>query len=492
MTAGMESQDNRIKKKVFSGMIWAFGEQFSAQAISFVLSVILARLLMPEEYGIITMVLVFINIANVFVTDGFGEALVQRKNATDEDFTTVFYCSLAVSGFLYCVLYITSPLIAAFYDAPELALVLRILALKLPIASINSIQRAYVQKNMQFKKFFFSTLGGTILSGVLGIFMAYKGFGVWALVAQYMSNSCVATIVMFFSVKWKPSLVFCKSSAKELIRYAWKLTAASLINTLYNELRSLIIGKKYSTLDLAYYNKGNHIPSLAITNMNSAISTVIFPAMSQCNNEPNRLKAITRRSMKVAAFVIFPVMGGIIGIGKPLIRLLLTEKWLPCVPYLYMACMYWACQPVQTANWQVIKAIGRSDLALKLEIYKKIIGFFLILVSIPFGVKAMAASNVLFAIISMLINIIPNKRLINYSIHEQLFDLAPSFFSSFVMCLIVLEVGNIVLPDIVLLPLQVAIGIAIYVFCSILLKNDSFSYIIDILNGFMAKRREKI
>lgn len=488
----MESQENRIKKKVFSGMIWAFGEQFAAQAVSFILSVILARLLMPDEYGTITMVLVFINIANVFVTNGFGEALVQRKNATDEDFTTVFYCSLAVAVFLYSVLYITAPLIAAFYDSPELALVLRVLSLKLPIASINSIQRAYVQKNMQFKKFFFSTLGGTILSGVLGIFMAYKGFGVWALVAQYMSNSCVATIVMFFTVRWKPKLIFCKSSAKELIKYAWKLTAASLINTVYNELRSLIIGKKYSSSDLAYYNKGNHIPSLAITNINSAISTVIFPAMSQCNNDPNRLKAITRRSMKVAAFVIFPVMGGIIGVGESLIRLLLTEKWIPCVPYLYMACMYWACQPVQTANWQVIKAMGRSDLALRLEIYKKVIGFLLVFVSIPFGVEAIAASNVLFAIISMLINIIPNKKLINYSIREQMLDLAPSFISSVVMCLVVLEVGNIVLPDIVLIPVQVAIGIGIYVFCSVLLRNDSFSYILDILKGYTAKRRKKV
>lgn len=488
----MESQENRIKKKVFSGMIWAFGEQFAAQAVSFILSVILARLLMPDEYGTITMVLVFINIANVFVTNGFGEALVQRKNATDEDFTTVFYCSLAVAVFLYSVLYITAPLIATFYDSPELALVLRVLSLKLPIASINSIQRAYVQKNMQFKKFFFSTLGGTILSGVLGIFMAYKGFGVWALVAQYMSNSCVATIVMFFTVRWKPKLIFCKSSAKELIKYAWKLTAASLINTVYNELRSLIIGKKYSSSDLAYYNKGNHIPSLAITNINSAISTVIFPAMSQCNNAPNRLKAITRRSMKVAAFVIFPVMGGIIGVGESLIRLLLTEKWIPCVPYLYMACMYWACQPVQTANWQVIKAMGRSDLALRLEIYKKVIGFLLVFVSIPFGVEAIAASNVLFAIISMLINIIPNKKLINYSIREQMLDLAPSFISSVVMCLVVLEVGNIVLPDIVLIPVQVAIGIGIYVFCSVLLRNDSFSYILDILKGYTAKRRKKI
>ena len=488
----MESQENRIKKKVFSGMIWAFGEQFAAQAVSFILSVILARLLMPDEYGTITMVLVFINIANVFVTNGFGEALVQRKNATDEDFTTVFYCSLAVAVFLYSVLYITAPLIATFYDSPELALVLRVLSLKLPIASINSIQRAYVQKNMQFKKFFFSTLGGTILSGVLGIFMAYKGFGVWALVAQYMSNSCVATFVMFFTVRWKPKLIFCKSSAKELIKFAWKLTAASLINTVYNELRSLIIGKKYSSSDLAYYNKGNHIPSLAITNINSAISTVIFPAMSQCNNAPNRLKAITRRSMKVAAFVIFPVMGGIIGVGESLIRLLLTEKWIPCVPYLYMACMYWACQPVQTANWQVIKAMGRSDLALRLEIYKKVIGFLLVFVSIPFGVEAIAASNVLFAIISMLINIIPNKRLINYSIREQMLDLAPSFISSVVMCLVVLEVGNIVLPDIVLIPVQVAIGIGIYVFCSVLLRNDSFSYILDILKGYTAKRRKKI
>ena len=232
----MENQEKRLKKTVFSGMIWAFGEQFTAQAISFILSLILARLLMPDEYGTITMVLVFINIANVFVTNGFGEALVQRKNATDEDFTTIFYCSLAVSIFLYIVLYITSPLIAVFYESPELTLVLRVLALKLPIASINSIQRAYVQKTMQFKKFFFSTLGGTIFSGVLGIVMAYKGFGVWALVAQYMSNSCIATIVMFFTVRWKPKLVFYKNSAKELIKYAWKLTAASLVNTVYNEL----------------------------------------------------------------------------------------------------------------------------------------------------------------------------------------------------------------------------------------------------------------
>ena len=196
--------------------------------------------------------------------------------------------------------------------------------------------------------------------------------------------------------------------------------------------------------------------------------------------------------MKVAAFVIFPVMGGIIGVGESLIRLLLTEKWIPCVPYLYMACMYWACQPVQTANWQVIKAMGRSDLALRLEIYKKVIGFLLVFVSIPFGVEAIAASNVLFAIISMLINIIPNKRLINYSIREQMFDLAPSFISSVVMCLVVLEVGNIVLPDIVLIPVQVAIGIGIYVFCSVLLRNDSFSYILDILKGYTAKRRKKI
>lgn len=487
----MENQEKRLKKTVFSGMIWTFGEQFTAQAISFILSLILARLLMPDEYGTITMVLVFINIANVFVTNGFGEALVQRKNATDEDFTTIFYCSLVVSIFLYIVLYITSPLIAVFYESPELTLVLRVLSLKLPIASINSIQRAYVQKNMQFKKFFFSTLGGTIFSGVLGIVMAYKGGGVWALVAQYMSNSCIATIVMFFTVRWKPKLVFYKNSAKELIKYAWKLTAASLLNTVYNELRSLIIGKQYSASDLAYYNKGNHIPSLAITNINSAISTVIFPTMSQCNNDSNRLKAITRRSMKVTAFVIFPVMGGIIGVGEPLIRLLLTEKWMPCVPYLYMACMYWACQPVQTANWQVIKAVGRSDLALKLEVCKKVIGFLLIFASIPFGVKAIAASNVLFAIISMLINIVPNKRLINYSIREQLLDLAPSFFSSMVMCMIVLRVGKIVLPDIILILLQVVVGITIYVICSALLKIDSFYYILDILKELTGGRRSK-
>lgn len=479
----MRKQNHGLKGRVFSGLIWTFGEQFSSQAISFILSVVLARLLMPEEYGTITMTLVFINIANVFVTNGFGEALIQKKNATEDDFSTIFFCSISVAIILYFLLFIAAPHIASFYQDTDLTAVLRVLAFKLPIAGISTVQRAYVQKHMQFKKFFFSTLGGTLFSGLLGIIMAYNGCGVWALVAQYMASSCIATIVMFFTVAWKPKLIFRKESAIELFKYAWKLTAASLINTIYNELRSLIIGRKYSTTDLAYYNRGNHIPSLAITNINSSISTVMFPAMAQTNDDQQKLKSISRRSMTVTAYIIFPIMAGLIGIGKPLVKLLLTEKWIPCVPYLYMACLYWSCQPVQTTNWQIIKAVGRSDLALRLEIYKKIIGFTLIFISMPFGVKAMAASNVLFAVISMMINILPNEKLIGYTFWEQFTDLAPSFLSSIIMCVAVLGIGYLPLPDILLIFLQVITGIILYLICSLVFKIDSFYYVINILRN---------
>ena len=485
----MKTNEGKLRSKVFSGLVWSFSEQFISQIVSFLLSVVLARLLLPEEYGTVTMVLVFINIANVFVTNGFGEALIQKKNSTEDDFSTIFYCSVFVSLLLYLVLYLAAPMIASFYSSQELVLVLRVLALKLPIASINSIQRAYVQKHMQFKKVFFATFGGTVFSGVLGIILAYNGYGVWALVAQYMSLACISTVVMFVTVSWKPRLVFSFDSALELLKYAWKLTAASLINTVYNELRSLIIGKKYSTADLAFYNKGNHIPSLAITNINNAISTVMFPAMSQTNDQKEKLKSISRRSMKVTAYIIFPIMAGLIGIGEPLIRVLLTEKWMPAVPYLYISCLYWACQPVQTTNWQIIKAMGRSDLALKLEIYKKIIGFALIAVSIPFGVRAIAASNVVFAFISMLINIIPNKKLIGYSIQEQFSDLASSFVSSIIMGAIVLCVGNLPINDILLIGLQVIVGVCSYLTLSVLLKIDSFYYIRGVLEGAVSGRR---
>ena len=271
---------NGTKEKVLAGLFWTFGERILAQGVSFILSIILARILLPSEYGIIAMVMVFINIANVFTSTGFGEALVQKKDADELDFSTVFFCTLSLSIVIYIILFIGAPYIAEFYHTKEIILVLRILSIKIVLSSIATVQHAYVQKRMIFKKFFFSTLGGTVISGILGIVLAYSGFGVWALVFQYLTNTIIDILVLLKTVPWHPRLIFSVERAKQLMDFGWKLVFSNLINVVYNESRSLIIGRSYSSADLAYYNKGNQIPSLAITNIDTAIGNVVFPAMS--------------------------------------------------------------------------------------------------------------------------------------------------------------------------------------------------------------------
>lgn len=479
-----ESEES-LKSKVMSGLAWTFGERIIAQCVSFLVSIILARILMPEEYGVIAIILVFINIANVFVSNGFGESLVRKKDSNETDFSTIFYCSFVFSWALYAVLFISAPVIADFYKQETLVLLLRVLALKIPISSISTVQHAYVSKHMIFKKFFFSTLGGTLVSGILGILMAYCRYGAWALVAQYLCNTIIDTVVLFITVPWRPRMLFSRKSAIQLIGYGWKLTASSLINALYTELRSLIIGRVYSSADLAYYNRGNQFPSLIITNVDTAIGKVVFPAMTKVAEEKQRIKQIGRRSMKTTSYIIFPVMIGLMAVSEPLVRLLLTEKWLVCVPFLQCSCIYYMCQPIQTTNWQIIKAVGRSDLCLKLEILKKIIGVSIILLTMNFGVLAIAIGNAAFAVVSMFINIVPNRRLIGYSVAEQIKDILPPLVLSILMGITVMYMRQIDAPTIIVLALQIIAGSAFYFIGSYLFKLDSFLYLLDMTKAFL-------
>lgn len=479
-----ESEES-LKSKVMSGLAWTFGERIIAQCVSFLVSIILARILMPEEYGVIAIILVFINLANVFVSNGFGESLVRKKDSNETDFSTIFYCSFVFSWVLYAVLFISAPVIADFYKQETLVLLLRVLALKIPISSISTVQHAYVSKHMIFKKFFFSTLGGTLVSGILGILMAYCRYGAWALVAQYLCNTIIDTVVLFITVPWRPRMLFSRKSAIQLIGYGWKLTASSLINALYTELRSLIIGRVYSSADLAYYNRGNQFPSLIITNVDTAIGKVVFPAMTKVAEEKQRIKQIGRRSMKTTSYIIFPVMIGLMAVSEPLVRLLLTEKWLVCVPFLQCSCIYYMCQPIQTTNWQIIKAVGRSDLCLKLEILKKIIGVSIILLTMNFGVLAIAMGNAAFAVVSMFINIVPNRRLIGYSVAEQIKDILPPLVLSILMGITVMYMRQIDAPTIIVLALQIIAGSVFYFIGSYLFKLDSFLYLLDMTKAFL-------
>ncbi len=483
----MAKTDDNLKGKVASGLAWKFGERIIAQGISFIISTILARILMPEMYGTISLVLIFINLANVFITNGLGEALIRKKDADDTDFSTVFYCSLLVSIILYGVLFVSAQWIADFYDNAELVLVLRVLSLQIPLSSVKTIQNAYVSKHLLFKKFFFSTLGGTIVSGIIGIIMALNGAGVWALVEQYLVNSIVDMTVLFFTVPWRPKRIFDKNAARFAFSYGWKLVAASFINQLYSEIRSIIIGKKYTTSDLAYYQKGDHFPSLVITNINSSISTVLFPAMATVNDDIERLKNMTRRSMKLTSYIIFPMLAGLIAVADPLIRLLLTEKWMLCIPFLRLGCLYWLFQPMQTANYQAIKAVGRSDICLKLEFVKKGIGIALIIITMQISVFALALSNVFVACLSMILNMAPNKKLIGYGFGEQFRDIAPATILSAIMGTLVWSVSLLQMPDMVTLIIQLIMGGCLYLGGSKIFKIDSFTYLLD----FIKTRRQK-
>ena len=482
-----ENKNVGIKGQVMSGLFWKFGERIIAQGVSFVVTMLLARLLLPEEYGIVALVMVFINLANVFVTTGLGDALVQRAQATRKDFSTIFYCGVGVSAVLYIIIFFSAPWIADFYDNQQLILVLRVLSIQIPLSSVKTVQHAYVQRHMIFRKFFWSTLGGTLISGVVGIAMAYAGYGVWALVAQYLVNSVIDMLILFITVNWKPHLEFDRKSAREMLNFSWSLVLSSFINEFYLELKSLLIGKYYREADLASYNKGNQFPALLINNINASISSVLFPAMAKCGDDPVALKNITRKSIRLSTYILLPMLAGLMAVAKPLVQLLLTDNWLPCVPFLQISCIFWMFQPSQTANVQAIKAAGRSDICLKLELVKKVIGVLLILVTIRINVYAVVIANAAFAGISACINIIPNKKLIHYGTWEQLRDVLPSIFLSLLVFFSAGVCLRLPLGSFAMLVVQICVGAAVYIAGSFILKVDSFYYLLNHLKAYFCK-----
>lgn len=479
---------NTIKTSVLSGLFWKFGERIAAQLVTFVVSVVLARLLSPSHYGAIAIVNVYIALANVFVTGSFGNSLIQKKDADDKDFSSVLYFNILLSIFIYIIIYLTAPFVSSFFNMGVLCPVFRVLGLRIIVAAVNSVQHAYVAKKMMFKRFFWSTLGGTIVSGIAGIIMAYQGFGIWALVAQYMTNTTVDTIVLWFTVDFRPKLMFSFKRLKGLFSYGWKLLTSSLLDTGYGQLKSLVIGKMYTSADLAFYNKGVSFPELIVTNINTSIKSVLFPAMSGEQDNKERVKSMMRRSIRISSYIMFPLMMGLALVAESFIKLLLTEKWISCVIYLQLACLVNILTPIQTTNLQAIKALGRSDIFLKLEIIKKIMGFTVLIVVARYGVTAIAISGVVVAVISSVINSYPNKGLLNYSYIEQIKDLFNGIIPLLTMIVAVWCVGYIKANALLLLIVQVTVGAVVYISVSYITHNESFGYILNIVKSFFKKR----
>ena len=480
---------SNIKTKVFSGIIWKFSERILAQVVTFVVSIVLARLLNPEHYGAIAIVNIFIALANVFVVSGFGNSLVQKKDSDDTDFSSVFYFNIISSIVVYIGVFFAAPLIADFYSMPVLTPVFRVMGLRLIVAGVNSVQHAYVSKHMMFRRFFWSTLGGTLVSAVVGIAMAYNGCGIWSLVGQYMTNTITDTIVLWFTVRWRPKWLFSIKRLGRLFSYGWKILCSALLETGYTELRSLVIGKMYTSRDLAYYNRGQSFPHLFVMNINSSIQSVLFPAMAQDQEDKAKIKNMVRRSIRISSYIMLPLMLGLALVAEPLVKILLTEKWLPCVPFLQIACFTYALRPIHTANLQAIKAIGRSDIFLKLEITKKTVGIAILLISMQYGVLAIAVSGMITAVLSSFINAWPNKKLIGYSYFEQIKDLLSAFVPLVVMSVSVVGVGLFNLPLMIGIVSKIFAGVVAYVGSSYLTQNKNFIYILNMIKGKLSKKK---
>lgn len=472
-------------KKVFNNFIWRFMERCGAQGVTFIVSIVLARLLDPSVYGTVALVTVFTSIMQIFVDSGMGSALIQKKDADDLDFSTVFYFNIVICGLLYIVMFLAAPLIANFYKMSELTPVVRVLSLTLIISGVKSIQQSYVSKNMLFKRFFFSTLGGTIGAAVVGIWMAYKGFGVWALVAQNLLNQTVDTAILWLTVKWRPKKMFSFSRMKRLFSFGWKMLVSALIDRVYNQLRQLVIGKMYTSAELAFYDKGEQFPNLIVTNINTSIDSVLLPTMSAEQDNRERVKNMTRRAIKTSTYIMAPLMVGLAVCAEPLVKLILTDKWLPCVPYIRIFCFTYAFYPIHTANLNAIKAMGRSDLFLKLEIIKKIVGLISLLSTMWLGVLAMAYSLLAVSILGQIINSWPNKKLLNYSYIDQLKDIFPALLLACVMGCIVYGISFIGVNEWQTLLIQIPIGIFIYIAGSKLCHIESMKYIISIAKSYI-------
>lgn len=473
-------EQNSLRNSVFGGFFWKFCERFLNQGVTFVVSLILARLLSPEDYGIVAIVMVFINLASVFISSGFASALIQKKDANDVDFSTMFFCSLICASVLYLVLFLAAPLVAQVYKNPLLKLVLRVYALNIPLSVCQSIQTAYISRHMLFRKTFINSAINAVICGTVGIGLALAGFGVWALVFQSIVGTIANTIVLFFLVPWRPGWVFSKESAKSMLGFGSRVLAADLSATFFNEVRSLVVGAVYSTADLAYYNKGQQIPHLITNNLSSIMGTVMFPAVANYSDDLQQVKMITRRGLRVLAYVLVPCMLGLAAVMEPLVLLLFTEKWAMSIPFGQILSIDTCIAVLELYYVQILKSIGRSEVVLKLEIMKKPVYLLMLIIGVSINVTALAVAMVVFDIFALGLDVFYIKKYVPYSIGEQLGDMLPALGVGALMAAVVFIVpsfGGLV----VTLVVKIAVGAVVYLLGSILFRLEAFQYLKNIL-----------
>lgn len=453
-----------ISRSIF----WKFLERFSVQGTQFLIQIILARMLNPEHYGALAIMMIFINLSNVIIQNGFSTSLIQNRNANDEDFSSVFWLLLGISTVVYCILYLSAPSMARYYNMPYLEKPFQVICLLLIPGALNSVQLAIIRREMDFKKEFKSNVVAIIISGLAGISCAYLNFGIWALVIQILLNNIIVCISMWHVIGWRPRLIFNIKKVKLLFSYGYKLVLAGLLDSLSNDLSAFIIGAKYNASSLGYYTRGKLFPSGIMGVLNSAVQSVMLPALSVLQDNRDEAKRLMRNSMMLTAFCVFPVMAILAGIAKPMVLLLLTEKWIECVPFLQIFCFSFAFWPIHTSNLQAINAMGRSDIFLKLEIYKKIMEWCCLTFAVYFfdTPLAIAGISIFTTLISCFINSCPNKYLLNYSYSEQMKDIAPYFIISLLIFSVLSLIHDVTAELAIILLIKILGAVFFYIIIS--------------------------
>ena len=471
-----------LKRKTVSGVMWSAIERFSLQGVQFVMQLVMARLLLPSDYGMIAMLTIFLQIAQAFIDSGFTNALIQKKDRTEVDYSTVFYFNIIIALLFYCILFVSAPLIAKFYNMPDLILVMRVMALSLIKLSFSAVHKTKLTIEINFKIQSKITLIAAGISGIIGVGIAYWGYGVWALVYQSILNAMLTTILFNCFYRWKPLKTFSMKSFKRLFSFGSKLLVSGLIHTVYYNLYGIVIGKRFSAAELGYYTRAEQFAILPSYNLSAIITRVTFPILSSIQDDNERLASTYRKYIRLSSYLIFPLMVGLASLANPLVDLFLTEKWNGTVALLQILCFDWMFDHLSGINLNLLYVKGRSDLALRLEIIKKIIAITILLASIPLGIIGMCLGRVLYSLIATYANTYYTNSLIGLSFRTQLKDIIPYLILSLAMGGVVYATTYLGLSNIIQLIIGITIGILFYISISYIFKITSLKVLLQLIN----------
>lgn len=466
---------------IIESFLWKLLERGGAQFVGFVVTIILARLLSPTDYGLVAISNIFISIATVFVQSGLNVALIQKKQIDELDKSTVFFFSVTLFAVLYTILYFSAPHIAVFFNNNQVISIIRVIGLSILFGAFNSIQIALLTREMAFKQIFRCSFFSIFFSGVAGVVFAYNGLGVWSLVIQMFCQQIIQAFALFNATKWCPKLQFSWIKFKSIYSFSINIMLTNLLTQIFLDLRSIVIGRFYTAADLSFFEKGKHFPQLVMNNVNTSILSVLFPAFTKIQDDKVMMKSLLRRSIKTISFLVFPLMVGLVFTSESIIELLLTERWLPAVPYMQIFAIIYMFSALHQPNIEAIKAMGRGKTILHLDIIRKIIEIVTLVISIKYGPLAIAIGALIASFICIFVNLYPNKSLLKYGYIEQLKDIFPSLMISVSMGYCLFLISKIEFSSIAVLSIQVLFGVVFYFASAYIFKLESYNYLLNII-----------